>query len=693
MASDVNGKRAPSQVPSSPKTSGRASAPPSQLSQRPTRNQINKDEMKPYTGGNSKVKDFDTASRFLAGRTGLELNDNYFLRDLAMSLFQLTQLGSTLPTYAADGMRAVGFILLSAHEAKVEVQNTEVCFKAALGVVKEAASSVIATSTKTIAETAQLQVTAGKDALAPTIERLESHSAAIEMVLDKQNEIAERMQTISSSIDAANLIMATTESRITASASKLTPAADKIVSTINNAVSASPASSLTTDFPSATQQGRPATYASVTAAAALATSHVLPASHSRLVAKQEEQRLQVLIGRDSRQPDGLFKDYDEEAILATFTNVIDVLNDRKLLPAAPSGPLIRGVRRLARSGDICLEMESIEAAEWLSADKVMELVLQELGNAAVAKRRHYQVVAEFLPVNVNIEKGETLRTIEHDSRLPDNCIKGIRWIKPLERRGPRQQTALAIITFNSADAANHAIRHSLYVAKRPIRTRKLLHEPNKCHRCQKVNVEHISHNCKHPTDVCARCAGDHRTKECSVTDPAQYRCANCKGEGHGSWDKSCPVYEDAVRKVNAQTPANFYKFFVTSDPATWVLLDQPPPITHSNHDSPGTMPPPPIPPRGRAANTQHDGRTNKNQSRGGKSRSVARRGQLTGANAAEPFADATNRHRSQSRPQSRLGLSQLRLDTFLKASEPDAVGPSQASSSQPAAVPGQSPRG
>ena len=95
-------------------------------------------------------------------------------------------------------------------------------------------------------------------------------------------------------------------------------------------------------------------------------------------------------------------------------------------------------------------------------------------------------------------------------------------------------------------------------------TRKLLPEPKWCVKCQ--GYGHFAKECKATKDVCARCAGEHRTTDpdCGVAHGRTTRCANCNKDGHGAADRNCEVYKSKLAQLRARDPDSF----VSSPPTT-----------------------------------------------------------------------------------------------------------------------------
>ena len=133
------------------------------------------------------------------------------------------------------------------------------------------------------------------------------------------------------------------------------------------------------------------------------------------------------------------------------------------------------------------------------------------------------------------------------------------------------------------DDTNTAITSGLFIEGKHMNVRKLLTEPKRCLKCQKYS--HYANNCKATADTCAQCGEQHHTAQCPVTDMATFQCTNCtdaEAIRHGAADRECPVFLAQCHKIQERIPKNKYKFFPTSSPTTWKLLNKPDPHTELN---------------------------------------------------------------------------------------------------------------
>ncbi|KAJ7123708.1 hypothetical protein C8R44DRAFT_620911, partial [Mycena epipterygia] len=163
--------------------------------------------------------------------------------------------------------------------------------------------------------------------------------------------------------------------------------------------------------------------------------------------------------------------------------------------------------------------------------------------------------------------------IEDANGIERGQLTQARYIKPLERRHKGQRTAHTIFGFASREAANHAIRHRIFVDGKRVSAQKLLTEPIRCLKCQVIGTNHTAASCPSVHDVYARCGQMHRTGACMVSD-AERACSNCRAakrsyHGHGAADRGCPVFVDKLQYALERNPEANYRYFPTDNPDTW----------------------------------------------------------------------------------------------------------------------------
>jgi hypothetical protein len=243
---------------------------------------------------------------------------------------------------------------------------------------------------------------------------------------------------------------------------------------------------------------------------------------------------------------------------------------------APSGATFVGVQ-LLRGGGALLHMNDGTAVQWLKAN--MEEFLTRMGGMSVYKERLCNVVLRFVPVSFDPVAEGALKVVSEDNGLPKGALVKARWIKPLERRRPGQRVAHAVLGFSDPSAANRVIRDGVWIDGSKVHGYKLLSEPVRCLKCQRIGAGHIAADCKNDHEVCAQCGEDHRTSTCAVTDEER-ACTNCKvakldHKGHGAADHTCPFFKDKLHhSLGRNSDAPYPYFLVSKDPSSWVTNEE-----------------------------------------------------------------------------------------------------------------------
>ena len=218
-----------------------------------------------------------------------------------------------------------------------------------------------------------------------------------------------------------------------------------------------------------------------------------------------------------------------------------------------------GARKL-RNGGVIYELDTAEGANRLKENANMTRFLQAFSATSIIKHRTYPVIAEYVPISFDPNDRAQLDGVGRSSGMNQSGILNGRWIKPIYRCSQEQRMAHAVLRFTQPEGANEAIRNGVIIAGKRVWVRKLLQEPRRCLKCQKIGTTHITAECKQDHNTCGNCGGNHRTAECEIRDPAQYKCANCNEMEHVAWDRHCPTFtransmRDTPRIVTVTTP-------------------------------------------------------------------------------------------------------------------------------------------
>ncbi|KAJ3759431.1 hypothetical protein EV360DRAFT_41928, partial [Lentinula raphanica] len=228
-------------------------------------------------------------------------------------------------------------------------------------------------------------------------------------------------------------------------------------------------------------------------------------------------------------------------------------------------PEVLAATKIANKGAFLL-LRSVDEVRWMKEEGRMERFASAWGSTALLRPNYAEVVVESLPVETPIDSLVERRRIEATSGLRPGAIRSIRWIKQIEKRKDGQRHAHAIFSMDTREDANELLTGRVVVQGRVLRAKKNNPDPKRCVKCNTFG--HIAEQCKSENDVCARCAGRHRTATCQATDQ-QLFCANCKKAGHGAASRECPEFQRKLKERTKWDPERAYRLFVTRNPNTW----------------------------------------------------------------------------------------------------------------------------
>lgn len=311
---------------------------------------------------------------------------------------------------------------------------------------------------------------------------------------------------------------------------------------------------------------------------AAAASKQLPLSHPTNLARARIQERQIVIDKDPSAPSDNLEDLTERELVAKANETIEMM--RGQLGEEGNDASMIGAKRL-KNGGILYELNSSGAAQWIRQER--ECFEKHFGGTSIIKDRVVAVLVENVPVDYAPEALAESSKIERDSDIDLDSLISTRWIKPVQRRTDSQRTAHLIAKFSTREAANKVIRDGIVIAGKRCRARKMKKEPRRCLKCHDLKSGHFAASCDKP-DTCGTCGQNHRTSECLETDATKFRCANCNVSGHASWDRQCPKYAEASRRIELTDLEHSYKFFPGEEPWTWEQIGAPTPNgTANNH--------------------------------------------------------------------------------------------------------------
>ncbi|KAG1724448.1 uncharacterized protein EDB91DRAFT_1062825, partial [Suillus paluster] len=109
------------------------------------------------------------------------------------------------------------------------------------------------------------------------------------------------------------------------------------------------------------------------------------------------------------------------------------------------------------NGGVIVELESETLAAWLRIPEGRSALLAELRPTVSFRTRSFPLVAEYLPIQMQIEGENFLRAVEQENSLPENSLVSVCWIKSPMRRSQEQQKAFALIQVADTPTANTII--------------------------------------------------------------------------------------------------------------------------------------------------------------------------------------------------------------------------------------------
>ena len=298
----------------------------------------------------------------------------------------------------------------------------------------------------------------------------------------------------------------------------------------------------------------------------------VPAVHAMAVARAELQKKRIrLIKATGMGGDGL-GDLTEKQWVEKANMALTLLEGQE--EDRPTGVNFVGVSKEKENMGVIFELNTKEAAGWLKDKKVMTAFLAKMGSMVDFKMQTYEVVVDYVPVSFDVDQPAEWKRVEQANGLSESAIKEVKWIKPTHLRSENQRTAIAIFRLTTREDANQIIENGLHVEGKKVWGRKQTQEPKRCLKCQCFG-EHKAANCGSIHDVCDRCSRQHRTSSCEVNNKEHWECSNCKAagngnhKGHGAADRRCQIFLSRVDRMNKTRRDNNYKFFCTTDPATW----------------------------------------------------------------------------------------------------------------------------
>ncbi len=121
----------------------------------------------------------------------------------------------------------------------------------------------------------------------------------------------------------------------------------------------------------------------------------------------------------------------------------------------------------------------------------------------------YKLVVKGIPVSFEPSGTAGLWVLEEANSLKTGTLNCTEWIKPPEKRHPRQCTAFLLLTISSIEQANQVLKGLTVIGWCVLVWHGLI-EPRCCAKCQS-NDGHSTQLCTYGHHSCATCARAHPT--------------------------------------------------------------------------------------------------------------------------------------------------------------------------------------
>lgn len=518
------------------------------------------------------IKDATQAHRYLKsqGLTTVENSQNYQIRDIAKTLFQLTYFPASEAKIICNSIRSIALMLITL-ESTIDdlikndynpsqpqslISNTEDLIQR-IELAAEMTKNGSDSATRALNEAKALS-----DNLATQNARLEHLATSL------SDEIKKSLETVADSL-VQNIKSAASEAN-----DKVTTASKAINEATIELNAAKKTYSQVARTPPTPSRLNTANY----------SSPLIEDENERQTRDRAQRGIlnrQILINPKPRPE-------STEGNVTNHTNLSDIsleglkekANDALKKTASVSdnnehinsGIKFVNAKKLPNGG-IVLEINNDEAASLLRNEGLKQEFLKHFDpdNHSFIKEREYQIIAFGVPIHFEIDSNEAWREVEDtNTKLDVNSIIKARWVKPPRRRTVGQQRANVIFHFNNPRSANYAILKGLYISGRSITCERIKKEPLRCMKCQLY--DHLANKCT-AQESCSQCGNNHDSKHC--TNKEHTHCVACNADTHCSWDRTCPVFLEKCDKLNERLLENSRPFFpIDNEP--WTLASIPP---------------------------------------------------------------------------------------------------------------------
>lgn len=236
-----------------------------------------------------------------------------------------------------------------------------------------------------------------------------------------------------------------------------------------------------------------------------------------------------------------------ESVLSTS---VDINQVDLLLGSRSNGPVAQAVRQKEKK--VILTFSNNK--EMNAAKTIIESSTEgkKIFKSVTSSIKYYPVLAKY----ANLEHDE--ETIKSELRYRNPVLRDhLASIKVVFRSSDPNIGHIKIWLTSAAVRDVIIKRGELFLPGRRCRAvlPDLNFEVKRCYKCQQYG--HLIKDCKEPTDICGKCAGQHKTSLCVVKEQKKFKCSNClkmkhrnstTSTEHVAGDKNCPVQMRALSR-------------------------------------------------------------------------------------------------------------------------------------------------
>jgi len=201
-------------------------------------------------------------------------------------------------------------------------------------------------------------------------------------------------------------------------------------------------------------------------------------------------------------------------------------------------------------GSFMIECEDKENAEMLDKDWDLSLFG---GNSGLKQFDSINCVGVIK--DVIKEEGTTDEALKTQLReilpLKKNTVIEL-FTRKNRKTNSEEFTGTVKLTFHDRASLEEAVRTKININNSRCRVEEWINKSKQrfCYKCQMMG--HVAHRCRNNKTLCGKCGSkEHGTRDCTVTNPREFKCAHC-GEAHITGTFKCLAFKEAAVRRNSR---------------------------------------------------------------------------------------------------------------------------------------------